>query len=195
MHWRSGAALAVMVCASSLQAQGQDLWRSFQFDNLSAKTNVAVLERSQIAAIRRTLLARVQEDGWYEAEDGQAWLRGLTFDEVPLKRNVRVVRATAGEGCARSGQGANGGMWLFEINGSKVHFIGALGGWGMAVQPTEANGFRDFVIGFRAGGTETGLTFYRFDGKGYKQIAKASEVQDDDGTWRLVRDGQTSTKN
>ncbi|WP_433974036.1 hypothetical protein [Tunturiibacter lichenicola] len=112
-------------------------------------------------------------------------LKGITFDEVPLKENARVVKATAGVGCERGGQGANGGMWLFQIDGKKVQFLGTLSGWGMAIQPTEVSGFHDFVTGWHVSGRETGLSYCRFDGKIYKSIRGTSAFGDDNGVWRL----------
>jgi hypothetical protein len=111
-----------------------------------------------------------------------------------LKDNVRVVRATAGVGCARGGQGANGGMWLFQVEGQRIRFLGALSGWGMAVQPTEAYGFHDFVTGWHMSAAETGLSYYRFDGTVYKSIGGASAVSDNNGTWQLERGEQSPSQ-
>jgi hypothetical protein len=193
LRWQRGLLAAVTVCCViALQAQEKDLWGNFRFDDLHAKTNTILLRHSQIVTIQSTLKARMKKDSWCEPEDGQEWLDGLKFDEVPLKKNVRVVRATAGVGCARGGQGANGGMWLFQVEGQRIRFIGALSGWGMAVQPTEVDGFHDFVTGWHMSAAETGLSYYRFDGKVYKSIDGTSAVSDSNGTWQLERDQQGS---
>jgi hypothetical protein len=186
LPWRKGLACILMVCfAFALPAQEKDLWRSFQFDELLGKTRNDLLatrgiplDDGQISAIRKTLMARVraQQDGWCVVDDGESWLDDLTFNDVPLNGRVRIVMATAGAGCARGAQGANGEMWLFQIQGQRLRFLGALGGWGMAIQPTEVDGFRDFVTGWHMSAMETELSYYRFDGKVYKQIAKASEI-------------------
>lgn len=175
----------VVCCVTALCAQDKELWRDFRFDDLQLKTSTARLESSQITAIRRLLKAQIKKDDWCGPEDIQGVLQGLTFDEVPLKENSHIVRATAGIGCERGGQGANGGMWLFQVEGGKVQFLGGLSGWGMAVQPAEISGFHDFVTGWHVSGRETGLGYYRFDGKVYKSISGASAFSDDNGVWRL----------
>ncbi|MBB5328317.1 hypothetical protein [Tunturiibacter gelidoferens] len=162
----------VICCVTALRAQDKGLWQDFRFDDLQTKTRTARLENGQITAIRRLLLTQVKVDNSCGPEVIHALFQGLTFDEVPLKENLRVVRATAGVGCERGGQGANGGMWLFQVEGKKVQFLGALSEWGMAVQPAEINGFHDFVTGWHVSGRETGLSYYRFDGKSTSRIVE-----------------------
>lgn len=197
LRWRRGLACALMVCcAFALQAQEKGLWHSFRLRDFFPKTKTAALDDSQISAIRKILMARVkaQEDGWCSTEDGDSWLDGLQFDDVPVNQRVRIVRATAGDGCARGAQGANGGMWLFQIRGQRVQFVGAFGGWGLAVQRAEVGGFHDFVNAWHSGYLDTELSYYRFNGAVYKKIAEASAVPDQNGVLRLRQVKQDSTK-
>ncbi|WP_353068277.1 hypothetical protein RBB75_12590 [Tunturibacter empetritectus] len=183
----------IVCCVTALHAQDEGLWRDFRFDDLHAKTNAARLGKSQINSIWRLLREQIKNDTC-TPEDTQAVLKGLTFDEVPLKENSHVVRATAGIGCERGGQGANGGMWLFQVEGGKVQFLGGLSGWGMAVQRAEISGFHDFVTGWHMSGRETGLSYYRFDGKVYKSIGGTSAFGDDNGVWRLETQEKSTPK-
>ena len=113
-------------------------------------------------------------------------LQGLTYQWVPLKPAARTVMVTSGPGCARGGLGANGAMWLFDVNRIGAIYLGELNGWGPGTLKTSFAGYQDVVTGWHMSAFETGLTYYRFDGKTYWPIDGADAVTDEDGNWKIT---------
>jgi hypothetical protein len=176
-------------CGNILLAQEtprqKNLWRDFHFNQLAAERKGATLQSNQISAMKKAIDSRTGKNGLCE----EGWMDNFTYDEVPLKAHTRVIRVTSGMGCARGGQGANGTMWLFAIQGQRPHFIGLLEGWGTGIQPTMVDGVHDLITGWHMSAAETDLSYYRFTGKVYEKIASASAVSENGAEWRLIRDG------
>jgi len=142
----------------------------------------AKLTPSQTAAVRQLFKA----EGAWDCEPGEIddLVRGLTLHKIPLAQGQSIVLAEAGAGCARGGQGANGAMWLVRLDAHRVTFIAepedGFSGWLYSVQPASSNGYHDVVLGWHMSADEFGLSYFRFDGKLYRQIGSATATVDDD---------------
>jgi hypothetical protein len=119
-------------------------------------------------------------------EDMKELLAGLQFQSVDVGKGHDVVLIQAGQGCARGGQGSNGAMWLVRFDGDKPSYIATpandFNGWLYSIQPAVSHGYRDIVLGWHMSAGEFGLSYFRFDGKLYRQIGSATATVDGDDT-------------
>jgi len=166
-----------------------DLW---QHVGSHAKDKLAAvkLPRAQQESIVGLLKARESLDGWCEPFDDDQWLKDLSFERIPLSRRADVLLIEAGRGCARSGQGLNGAMWLIRFDGPKPTLLASpqqgFGGWVYSVEPKTSNGYRDIVTAWHMSAFEADLSYFRFDGKSYRRISSATFREDDDGTQKII---------
>lgn len=111
---------------------------------------------------------------------------GLQLKSIDVAAGHDVVLMEAGQGCARGGQGSNGAMWLVRFDGDTPSFIATpaeeFSGWLYSIQPAESHGYRDIVLGWHMSAGEFGLSYFRFDGKVYRQIGSAIAKVDGDET-------------
>ena len=96
----------------------------------------------------------------------------------------------AGPGCARSGQGANGAMWVVRLEGRLAIILGGpedgFEGYFYSIEPTASKRYRDIILGFHLGAAETGLGYYRFDSKSYHQIGSAILGRNGHDQWEVI---------
>ncbi len=180
--------LAIALCAQCLSAQS-DLWSHVK-TSPSLRIEKVTLSQSRQESIVQLLKGRASLDGWGCESDTDAWLKNLIYETIPLLPRVRVFLVEAGSGCARSGQGANGAMWLIRFDGTKPILLAspedAFNGWIHSVQPATSNGYRDIVVGWHISAAEAGLTYFRFDGKTYSRIDFATLRTDDQDVTTIV---------
>jgi hypothetical protein len=139
----------------------------------------AQLTPSETTAIRHLLSSPDQKQTW-DCETGNSnaeWLQDLRFSILPVNPSQRVLLAEAGAGCARGGQGANGAMWAIRFDGERPRILASpaynFNGWLYSLSPSSSHGYRDIVLGWHLGAGEAGLTYFRFNGRQYRQIGSA----------------------
>jgi hypothetical protein len=82
---------------------------------------------------------------------------------------------------------ANGELWLVRIVQGQPRTLANFWGWGLEAQPQISHGLHDFVIGSHMSAFETGLDWYRFDGKRYRSISTAVAYSpDEEGGKRMA---------
>ena len=98
----------------------------------------------------------------------------------------------AGMGCARGGQGSNGAMWVVRFKTKKPVLLATpqkdFNGWLYSIQPSTSHGLRDLVLGWHMSAMETGLSYFRFDGRSYRLIGGALLTADADGNAKIIPD-------
>ncbi|HEX7157833.1 MAG TPA: hypothetical protein VF214_02370 [Edaphobacter sp.] len=178
----------LFVLLSEVVMAQQNRWAEVTLDLLQAKRAVALLPAAKKHSIERKIVLVAQRDGWEctGKEEVDELLHGLKYEWVPLKTDAKTVMVTSGQGCARGGQGANGAMWLFDVSDKTPVYLGELGGWGPGILGTNSDGYHDVVTGWHMSAVETGLAYYRFDGKAYRHIDGADAISDDDGNWKIT---------
>ena len=149
---------------------------------------------AQAQRIRRLLQARMEADGWCEGTDPGSEddsTRNLTFERVTLGR-LPVLLVEAGVGCGRGGQGSNGEMWLFTFHGEQPVLLAdpqhGFGGWWHSARAQRSHGMRDIIVGWHDSCCESGLVYFRFNGRGYRSVGSALMTTGNDGYERLVID-------
>lgn len=145
------------------------------------------LPAEQLTAAQRHDLEQVivaSNTVWDDCEDDNDWPHGITVHRVNLGPG-HFTLAEAGPGCARSGQGANGAMWLLRWDAGKPVFLGDLDGGFRAALPQVSNGLHDVAVVWHNSAFEYGLTVYRFNGKGY-HLVDGTTVHCNDNTGRCV---------
>jgi hypothetical protein len=193
---RQRLALAAALSIQCLFAQApvekldpSDLWQHVGSRPTPKFASVTLLE-SQRQAIIKLLKARVSLDSWCESAGDPEWLNTLSYETIPLSARVKVLLIEAGRGCARSGQGSNGAMWLIRFDDPRPTLLAspqqAFNGWIYSVEPKTSYGYRDIVLGWHMSAFEAGLTYFRFDGELYQSVSSATFREDEDGTRRII---------
>ena len=81
-------------------------------------------------------------------------------------------------------------MWLIRFDGTHPTLLASpqqrFNGWLYSVEPTTGNGYRDIVLGWHMSAFEADLSYFRFDGKSYRNISSATFRDDEDGTERII---------
>ncbi|WP_419805655.1 hypothetical protein [Terriglobus sp.] len=121
---------------------------------------------------------------WDDCEGDNDWPHKIEVHRINLGEG-HFTLAEAGPGCARSGQGANGAMWLLRWDAGKPVMIGDLDGWFDTVLPQAASGLHDIAVGWHDSADEFGLTLYRFNGKRYR-LVDGTTVHCDDSSGHCV---------
>jgi hypothetical protein len=190
MAARLALALAAALSVQPGIAQA-DLWRQIQRPPASAlQPQTVTLAPAQEKSIARRLKSRVSLDGWCDSAGSDEWLKHLSFQAIPLAPGVKALLVQAGTGCARSGQGANGAMWLIRLDGLRPVLLASpqqmFGGWLFSVQPKASKGYRDIVLAWHMSAFEQDLSYFRFDGSSYGRISSAVLHTDDNDVTTLV---------
>jgi hypothetical protein len=125
------------------------------------------------------------------ADGGEpGWVEKVTFEELPVSAADQAVLVEAGAGCARGAQGANGAMWVLQFKGDELSFLATpeqkFSGWLYSVQSTTSHGLRDLVVGWHMSAGEADLSYFRFDGESYREIATAQLLSNDGRPARIV---------
>src|SRR5580698_1956121 len=175
-----GARLALTLAAALSVQPGlaqADLWRQVHTGSPGAlQPHTVTLAPSQEKSIARLLKSRVSLDGWCDSADDE-WLKHLSFQAVPLAPGVKALLVESETACARSGQGANGAMWLIRLYGLRPTLLASpqqmFGGWFFSVQPTANKEYRDIVLAWHMSAFEQDLSYFRFDGRSYGRISSA----------------------
>ena len=169
----------------------EDLWerlRHTDSQTVEAEARAAVetvtlspSERESIAKLLKT-----QRAPWMCDSDPKGeWLDDLRYRTLPLSPKVRVILAEAGPGCARGAQGSNGAMWLIRFDGRNPILLASpqqeFNGFLYSIEPTTFQGYRDVIVGWGIGAGDTVLAYFRFDGKSYRCIARATLHSDERG--------------
>ena len=184
--------LAFVLCNSSVSAQS-DPWEHARHAaglQIAPRDRNVSLPQSQLDSIINTLKAR--SDVWECTTDDPKgeWLRNLKYQIIPVSPTDKVLLVEAGPGCARGGQGANGAMWLIRFDRREATVLASpedkFEGFIYSIEPTTSKGFRDIILGWHMSAMETGLAYFRFDGKSYRRISSATLNSDDDGGSRII---------
>jgi hypothetical protein len=184
-----------LVLAAALSVQPglaqADLWRQVHTGPSAAlRPHTVTLAPSQEKSIARLLKSQVSVDGWCDSVADDEWLKHLSFQAIPIAPGVKALLVEGGTGCARSGQGANGAMWLIRLDGSRPTLLASplqmFGGWFFSVQPTANKGYRDIVLAWHMSAFEQDLSYFRFDGRSYGRISSAVLHTDDNDVTTIV---------
>lgn len=186
--------IVVLLLSSCLAAQQQpDIWSRVDPNYNGTRLKYVTPSNAKLLSIAKLLHNSVESgrDMWMcEGADLDVMIKGLIFEEIPLAPGKDVLLAEAGRGCARGGQGANGAMWIISFDGDTPHLLASplndFNGWLFSIQPSTSFGFRDIVLGWHAGAGNDGLTYFRFDGKTYNAIGRASDFQDENGLVKIA---------
>lgn len=171
------SATILMIAAMGARAQ-TDIWKQVNPDYDLPQLQSVTPGDSQLRAIAATLRKTDPKDIWEcEGNEREEMIRGLTYEAIPLAEGKQILLAQAGEGCARGGQGANGAMWLIEVNGASAVLLASpnkgFNGWLYSIQPTTSHGYHDVVLGWHMGADDAILNYLRFNGKSYEGIGSA----------------------
>jgi hypothetical protein len=144
---RTAPYVSFLVCASVSQSQTA-LWR-----RVSDKPHFGTLSRASLSSSQqdaiRTLVkteATLEGGGCLDEDPTGDWLRSIVFESLSLAPNKKTVLVEAGRGCARSGQGANGEMWIVQFNSEIPVFLASpevsFEGWlyDVSLQPAMVTG-------------------------------------------------------
>ncbi|HTH53129.1 MAG TPA: hypothetical protein VL495_04200 [Edaphobacter sp.] len=185
---RCALTMILFTAMCGLAPAQQNPWTQVTLDLLEKRLPPAHLTDSQKRNIEKQVSGIAQHDSWQctSEEDLTELRKGLLYEEIPLKAAEKTVIVTSGVGCARGGQGANGAMWLFGVKANQIHYLGELSGWGPGVLSASHAGYRDLVTGWHMSAEETGLSYYRFNGKEYKRTDHADAVSSQDGSWKIT---------
>lgn len=143
-------------------------------------------------AQRRDLEAAIVASNtvWDDCEDDNTWPAKIEVHRINVGPG-HFTLAEAGPGCARSGQGANGAMWILRWDAGKPVVMGDLDGWFDVVLPEAPHGLHDIAAGWHNSAEEYGLTLYRFNGKRYRLVDGTTvHCSEDTGHCTAERDGK-----
>ena len=181
----------VLVCSLWMPLTAQEnVWRNFS--GVYKPPAKATAAESPVTPGQRQSTVRLLKRGkppWV-CEPGDDWTAGLRYRSVRLSASGSTVLVEAGDSCARSGQGSNGAMWLVRFkDGVPVILAGpnqSFDGFLFSIQPTTSKGYRDVVVGSHMSASETGVSYFRFDGTSYRLIGRARVISDDRGFPKVV---------
>lgn len=181
--------------AARLPAQ-TDLWNGVRTTRSFSETPIT-LRLTQADAVKALLKAPSQKDPWQSCIDDASWVEGVKFGSIGLSPTHKTVLVEAGVGCARGGQGANGAMWIVQLDGKHPKILASpiqdFSGWPFSVQPGTSHGYSDVVLGWHVSVGKAGLSYFRFDGRSYRIIGRASLLTDDKGDLRIVPESRASS--
>lgn len=184
------AALATAAVCIPLAAQDK-LWQRVASRNTEGiKPKDVEISDSQAQSVIKPL--KSQRPPWtcdVDEPNGE-WLENLLYRSVAVSATSTVLLVEAGRGCARGGQGSNGAMWLIRLNRRAAPDLLAgeeqdFGGFLYSIEPTMSKGYRDVIVGWHAGGGQTALTYFQFNGRTYKSISTATLTYDERGNPRI----------
>jgi len=185
--------IVLSLIAASLPAQ-TGLWSKVS-NQYNFREKPIDLRPAEVDAIKAILKSRSQRDPWQSCIDDVTWVDAVSFSAATLSPTRKTVLIEAGAGCARGGQGANGAMWIVELNGLHARLLASpkedFSGWPYAIQPSGEHGYRDIVVGWHMSAAEADLTYFRFDGRSYRKIGSASLVDDGHGGSKIVPNDQS----
>jgi hypothetical protein len=187
--------LCVAIAAASwtpMMAQ-ENLWGRIagsDSQHVGANADEVMLTPSQRQSIAKLLKSR-QAPWTCDTDDPSGeWLNHLRYGSVALSEARQVLLVEAGRGCARGGQGSNGAMWLIRFDGRDPVLLAGpqqeFGGFLYSVEPQASKGYRDVIVGWHMSGSETALSYFRFDGTAYRCIGSAALQYDEQGIRKIV---------
>ena len=139
-------------------------------------------ERRNLNALLLSRASRDVPDCLGDSNDTD-WQEKLSITRVHLGP-TRANLVEVGQGCARGGQGSNGAMWLVGWNGSRPHILASpqdgFDGWLYGVERARSHALKDVVVGWHMSAFESGLVWFRFDGRRYRSIGDATQYSRDD---------------
>jgi hypothetical protein len=162
----------------------ENIWANLPDRVTVARRTEAALSPSQEQSVVR--LFKSLPAPWICADDDPQgeWLKLLRFSTVPLS-SKDVFLVEAGPGCARGGQGSNGAMWLIRFDRNQPILLAGpeqgFQGYLYTVLKTSSKGYRDVVLGWHLSAFETGLAYFRFDGRVYRRLGSATLYEDERG--------------
>ncbi|MGC2638608.1 MAG: hypothetical protein WA294_15610 [Acidobacteriaceae bacterium] len=179
------AVTALLWLSASFVSAQANLWDTVGREPAYPRVQSPSLSPRQLRGIG-SLLRRNSPGGWpCSAQEMDALIHDLRYEELSVSPSKQVVLAEAGPGCARGGQGSNGAMWLIQLNGNSPILLagpsGKFSGWLYAVQPATSHGYRDIVLGWHMSAVDADLNYFRFDGTRYRSIGTAAIHWNDDG--------------
>jgi hypothetical protein len=180
---------ALIFSAATALAQA-GLWSHVSPQAGPQRLQPATLSDAQLKSFGRLIREQKPGEIWEcEAAGLDELINGLTFESIPLSDKQNLVLAEAPAGCARGGQWANGAMWIIRFDGDTPALLATpkeFSGWLFSIQPTLSHGYPDIVLGWHMGAMESGLSYFRFDGKSYHRIGTASLQSDDEENEKIV---------
>jgi hypothetical protein len=178
------ALLSTLLLLQLANAQS-NVWQSVGPSPTPSQDRDVELSEAHQSLIKTTL--KKNDHAWECASEDPAnkWVEGLRFSGISLSETHRTILVEAGRGCARGGQGANGAMWIVQLEAGKVTVLASpehrFNGWLYAVQPSSSKGYKDIVLGWHVSAREAGLSYFRFNGTRYDLLSGAGIKWDDSG--------------
>ncbi len=186
--------MKVLILSLVLLLQQKDdpasVWRSVGAYEGGATEDDRPLSSAQVEAIRKTLKTDKEFMACGDSESADSLLQKLMFERLQISLNRETVLVEAGPGCLRGAQGANGPMWIVQINRGRITVLASpaedFEGWIYSVQETGSKGCRDIVVGWHLSAFESTLGLFRFDGTRYRRLSLATLRRDDNGKETIV---------
>jgi hypothetical protein len=173
----ASALAASLLVGQAMSAQAID-WQ--RIVNLSPQTlspeKLSATERHDVEA---AIVA--SNTVWDDCEDDNEWPSKLEVHRVNLGAGHYSL-VEAGPGCARSGQGANGAMWIVRWDGSKPVVLSDLDGSFRAALPQVSHGLHDVAVVWHNSAFDYGLTLYRYNGTKYRLVDGTDVHCDEDAS-------------
>lgn len=186
-------ALLLALCGSmGFFLPQENVWQYVKIDaGPVTQLRSITLSSQQLALVRKALADRVRLDHWPCADgDEPDWVEKVTFEGLPISDTEQAVLVEAGTGCGRGAQGANGAMWVLQFKGYELSFLATpeqkFSGWLYSIQSTKSHGLRDLVVGWHMSAGEADLSYFRFDGRSYREIATAQLLFNEGRPARIV---------
>jgi hypothetical protein len=183
-----------VLCLSVFARAQADIWKQVNTSPDARPVRVSV-SKLQLDAIKKVIVAEGGAGRWPCTSAADDWTKSLIFEDLPVSHSQKALLVEAGPGCARGGQGANGAMWVVHFEADKAILLASpthqFNGWLYSIQPTGSHGLNDIVLGWHMGATETGLSYFRFNGNFYRRVGTASLTADADGSARITAEPNT----
>lgn len=182
---RMAASTLILFCMAHAFAQ-TSVWSGVKPELNRPRLDAAHLSDAQRKALQRLMRASPELGGWQcDPSETVQLLEKAQLEELPVSPQAHDVLIEAPAGCARGGQGSNGGMWIAEFQGSRPRWLATpkieFNGWLFSIQPQTSHGYHDIVLGWHMGADDAGLDYFRFDGTRYRSLGGAELTTDENG--------------
>jgi hypothetical protein len=182
------AAIVALILVAPCSAQS-NLWTQVgSFSGVPLRS--AELSQSQRKSIAKSIVAngKTASQDWGQDCAVRELVDQSNWEVIPVSPSHKVLLVEAGS-CARGGQGSNGAMWIVRWDGAAPVVLASperqFSGWIYSIQPAMRYGYYDIVLGWHMSAAESGLSYFRFDGKRYRCIGNATSVAEN-GSTRIV---------
>src|SRR5260370_23066011 len=120
---RSSLLVIAFLSSLGLFPQQADIWKNVSTEP-AGRPKTVTPNPQQLVTIRKALKAREELDVEGCGDEEPNWVEKVLFRELPISETENALILEAGAGCARGGQGANGGMGGVRFAGDRISILG-----------------------------------------------------------------------